>query len=153
MQRFTGPSGRLPPEQGHFYALPIRGTPWGRGRRWANTGCAGSRRRRSPSHPREPRGVPPRQAGHPIGDPPPRSSVQSPLPYPVFVLANLLHLKSLGTLALGHLPGDLPSPTKEVRDQDFGSLPQYKALLRQHTALSSLSFKNTVITVSTSCLF
>lgn len=54
--------------------------------------------------------------GTPLVIPLPRlgmgSRIQPPLPYPVFVLADLLHLKSLGTLALGHLPGDLPSPTE-----------------------------------------
>lgn len=148
---FHGAGGPAAPEQGHFYALPIRGTPWGRGQCWANTAQPPppgasvpvdevSARMRSPSRPGEPRGVPPSQAGHPVSDLPPRGgkgeqdlccrgNIWPPLPYPVFVLADLLHLKSLGTLALGHLPGDLPSPTREVRDQDFGSLPQYKALL------------------------
>lgn len=55
-------------------------------------------------------------------------SVQSPLPYPVFVLADLLHLKPLGTLALGHLPGDLP-PTKKKGKGPGSESPRHKALL------------------------
>lgn len=125
-------SGLPAPEQGHFYVLPVQGTPWGQGWSWENTSqpplCQGSR---ALPHPRSP-------CGHPWVMPPPSvgrgsrfwGGFHRPLPYPVFVLADLLHLESLGTLALGHLPGDLPPPTPEVSKQHFGSVPQYKSLLR-----------------------
>lgn len=145
MRRFTGPAGRLPQNRATFMLSRFGERPGGEDgagqtqlshlRR--EPAC---RRTRSPSRPGEPGGSPRARLGTPHQLSPPaggkgeqdlccQGSIRSPLPYPVFVLADLLHLKSLGTLALGHLPGDLPSPTREVRDQDFGSLPQYKALL------------------------
>ena len=37
--------------------------------------------------------------------------------YPVFVLPNLLNLEPLGTLTLGHLPGDLGSERERERER------------------------------------
>lgn len=34
---FHGAPGLPAPEQGHFYVLPVQGTPWGQGWSWENT--------------------------------------------------------------------------------------------------------------------
>lgn len=54
-----------------------------------------------------------------------RGRIWPPLPYPVFVLADLLHLEPLGTLALGHLPGDLPA-AKTGKVPGFCTFPPKK---------------------------